>query len=410
MTMGKFQWTLSPLDREIFRVYGRRFRDFGIELYCNIRQLTLRPLLPLTSPRTWKLHLSWMRFLASVGIGGSFHLDDERFPLPPPDLEKEGCGANLDAKYLTRLCRETRKDYPDFKMQFCPPFYWGPDSGSNYPEPREPYLKSLGESLDPEIDVYWTGGSVGSWSFTAKKVKWFSDLIGRKPTVFHNGNCIGKHNWINYGADEAGYKKSHEAGILAYLASFQSNMSSYDQSPEIYGAMDWCWNPDAHDATVAARRVDEQLEGPCVYEILRDATPALAYFDKYRYGEARSELFAEDQADLDRRVSVAEAAWSNVLKIAANGGRFVNGFNRGREWAKRLANNLRNPPEWLRKKHEAEMANTKFAEREVEYDAEKGDKFIPAEMLSGGIYHTGIGDWSACGKRSVKYIPAGASA
>ena len=30
-------------------------------------------------------------------------------------------------------------------------------------------------------------------------------------------------------------------------------------------------------------------------------------------------------------------------------------------------------------------------------------------MLSGGIYHTGIGDWSACGKRSVKYIPAGAS-
>ena len=409
MTMGRCQWTLSPLEREMFHIFGQRFRDFGVQLYCNIRALCLRPLLPLASPRTWKLHLSWMRFLASVGIDGSFHLDDERFPLPPSDIEKEGCGANLDAKYLTRLYRETKKDYPDFKMQFCPPFYWGPDSPANYPEPREPYLKSLGEFLDPEIDVYWTGGSVGSWSFTEKKVKWFADLIGRKPTVFHNGNCIGKHNWINYGADEAGYKKSHEPGVLSQFASFQSNMSSYDQSPEVYAAMDWCWNPEAHDAAVAARRIDEQLEGPGVYEVLKEATPALEYFDKYRYGEARSELFTEDQANLDRRVAVSDAAWSNVLALAANGGRFVNGFNRGRSWAKRLADDLRNPPEWLLEKHKALMENTRFAEKEVGYDASEGDIFIPAELLSGGRYYTGIGDWSESGKRNVKYIQAGSS-
>ena len=395
----------SPLDRERYRIWSQRCREFGIELYHGSSDIAMSPILPLSSPRTWKLHYGWTRFLASVGMGFSFHLDDARFPMHPADLEAAGTAANLDAKYMTRLYLETKKDYPDFKLLFCPPFYWGPDGGVNYPEPRDPYLKSLGTDLDPGIDVYWTGPRVKSGGMSDEKTDWYAGLIGRKPVIFHNGNCRGLHNYIQYGADITGYKKSHSTNLFEKVAAFHQNMSRFQESSEVGSCMDWCWNPGAHDPETAVRRSDEQLEGPGVYEALHEATPSLAYFDKYTYGTPRSELFAEDQADLDKRVADAEAAWNKVLSVAQNKGLFVEDFNRcGLAWAKQLAGYRRNPPKWLLDKRDAEMANTSFAKNEVGHDEANGDEFFPAEMLAGGCYVKNISDWTKRGKRDTKYL------
>ena len=399
-------YLLSPLDRELHRIWGERFKSLGIEMFCVIREKAMLPVLPLSSPRTWKLHLSWTRFIASCGMGMSFHLDDSRFPLHPIDLEAAGSGANLDAKYLTKLYREVKKDYPDFKMQFCPPFYWGPDAGARYPEKRDPYLYSLGTDLDPEIDVYWTGPRVKSMDFMPEKAQWYIDRIGRKPTVFHNSDCIGRHNHIRYGADPTGFKRSHSPRIFDHLASFQYNMPNFGESLVAYSAMDWVWNPEAHDPTNSVVRAVDILEGPGVSKILGEATPALSYFDKYTYGSPRGELFAEDQSELDRYVAEADAAWKSVLTIANNGRRFVEGFGRALKWAKDIAAVKRKPPKWFLEKHEAEMANNSWARNEVGYDESKGDQFIPSEMMSGATYYRNITDWSH-GKRTVRYVNPG---
>ena len=399
-------YNLSPLDREMHRIWGERFRSLGIEVFCVIREKAMNPILPLSSPRTWKLHLAWTKFIASCGMGMSFHLDDDRFPLHPLDLESAGSGANLDAKYMTKLYREVKKDYPDFKMQFCPPFYWGPDASARYPEKRDPYLYSLGKDLDPEIDVYWTGPRVKSVGFTPERVKWYIDRIGRKPTVFHNSDCIGRHNHIQYGADPTGFKRSHSPEIFDYLASFQQNMSNYSGSIVSYSAMDWCWNPVAHDPTNSVVRAVDILEGAGVSKALGKAIPTLSYFDKYAYGTPRGELFAEDQADLDSRVAEAEAAWKEADSLSKNGGKFIDGFRRALKWAKALAAIKRNPPKWFLEKHEAEMANNSWARNEVGYDESKGDQFIPSEMMSGATYYRHITDWSH-GKRSVRYVHPG---
>ena len=401
-------YSLSPLDRELHHIWGERFKSFGIEMYCVIRSKAMEPIIPLSSPRTWRLHLAWTRFIASCGMGMSFHLDDSRFPLHPLDLEGAGSGANLDAKYLTRLYREVKKDYPDFKMQFCPPFYWGPDASARYPEKRDPYLYSLGKDLDSEIDVYWTGPRVKSMGFTPERVQWYIDRIGRKPTVFHNSDCIGRHNHIQYGADPTGFKRSHSPDIFDYLASFQQNMSSYNGSIWAYSAMDWVWNPVAHDPTNSVVRAVDILEGPGVSKALGDAMPSISYFDKYTHGTPRGELFAEDQAELDRRVAEADAAWKKAYSLAKNGGKFIDGFRRGLEWARKLAEIKRNPPEWFLMKHEAEMANNSWARSEVGYDEKNGDQFIPSEMMSGATYYSNITDWSH-GKRTVRYVNPGVS-
>ena len=395
----------SPLDRERYRLWCARFREFGIEMFCGSGNIMMNPMLPLSSPRTRKLHVGWARFVASIGGNFALHLDDCRFPMHPLDLENAGTAANLDAKYMTDIYREVKKDYPGFKMLFCPPFYWGPDGGVGYPEPRDQYLKSLGSDLDPEVEVYWTGPRVKSGGMSDEKTDWYAGLIGRKPVIFHNSDCRGRHNHIAYGADVPGYKASHSTNLFEHVSAFLHNMSRYQAAPAIGACMDWCWNPEAHDPETAVRRTDEMLVGPGVFEILRDATPALAYFDKYVYGSPRSELLTEDQADLDRRITESEAAWSKVMAIAKNNGLFVEDFNRcGIKWAKKLASNRRNPPQWLKERYDAEMANTALAEKEVGFDASKGDLFFPAETLMGGLYVKGVGEK---GMRNVKYVSVG---
>ena len=405
VNMGR-EWVLLPLDREMHRLYGKRLCEFGIEAYFNIRDIAMQPLLPYTSPRTWEMHLERARFIASCGAGVCFHLDDHRFPLHPADLKIAGTAANLDAKYMTRLYREVKSEYPGFKLQYGPPFYWGPDGGVAYPEPRDEYLKSLGRDLDPEIDVYWTGPRVKSHYFTVEKTKWYSDLIGRKPMIFHNGNAIGQHNYIQYGADPTGYKTSHATNIFEYIAAFQQNVSHHAEGGEAGSAMDWCWNPNAHDGTESVRRAVEQVEGPGVFEIITKATPSLAYFDKYGYCVPRGELFAEDQADLDKRVADAEAAWNKVVAIAKNGGMFVEGFKTVTGWGRRLADYKRNPPEWLKNQYEAAKANTKFAVEDVGFDESKGDQFLPAELLQGGKLYKNVKD-STGKQRDIKLVETG---
>ena len=402
-------YTLLPLDKERFRLFAKRMRDFGIETYFVTRDIAMRPNLPFSSPRTWKLHLKWAKFYASIGAGNSFQLDDFRFPLHPRDTEKYGTGANMDAKYMTRLYREVKAEYPDHFMQFCPPFYFGPDGGLRpdwYPEPRDAYLKTLGESLDPEIDVYWTGPRVKTHAMVPSKATWYSNFIGRKPTIYHNGDGIGKHLYFQYGADPCGYKESHDPNIFDYLAGIHHKISHYYETPHVCACMDWCWNPDAHDSRESVKRAVEQHEGPGVFEIIEKALPALVSFDTYTYSTPRPQLLDEDLGDMERRLLEVDVAWDKVRATAKNKGEFVRGFGIALGWKRRLVQLRREKPEWLVKEYEAAKSNTVFAVKETGFDESKGDEFLPAEILCGGRFLPGVRD-SKYSPRDIKMLEPG---
>ena len=405
------QYILSPLDKEYYKRVASRFADFGLEVNIDTDSLDVRPLPPFSSPRTWKLHLAWSKFLASIGVGRDLMLDDDRFPMHPKDLEAAGTAANLDAKFVTRLYREVKKTYPNFRMRFCPPFYWGPDGAVSYPEPRDEYLKSIATDLDPEIGVFWTGPYVKTVWVNDKTAGWITKLIGRKPVLGSNGNSVGQHNYMQYGADPTGYKESHATNVFDLVAAFLQNMSKYAESCEVGSCMDWCWNPEAHDPNVAIRRAIDLVEGPGVSDVLAEAMPSLAYFDKYDYGKPRIEVLTEDQADLDRKVATVEAAWQKAMSLAKNRGTFVYDFRRvGITYARRIAEVRRNPPESLLKERDAVMANAVFAEKEAGFDPKKGCEFFPAAILKGARFVSGLNGWGDKEKygegvnRETKYI------
>ena len=386
------QYVLSPLEQELYRIFAARFAEFGIEVFVDTAFISVRPCMPFTTPRAWELHLSWARFLASAGFGLTMMFDDTRFPLPQIDLDAVGSAANLDAKFVTRLYREVKKDYPGFRMMFCPPFYWGPDSPASYPEPRDEYLRSIGRDLDPEIDVYWTGPRVKSYTMTPDRVEWFASRIGRKPSIFHNSDCVGRHNFITYAADVGAWKENHgTTNFFSIISVFHQNTQHYGQSVWVAQTSDWCWNPVAHDAATAARRGMEQLSGPGVFEAIAEGTEPLSYFDRYVHGKARSELLTEDLPHIEKKLAESEAAWNKALSLSKNGDTFIATFGKtGMEWARNLVKVRRNPPEWLVKQAESEKANNLFAVAEVGYDEKKGDVFIPAEMVNGGEYYPKI--------------------
>lgn len=404
----------SPLERERCRMVVKRYADFGIDFCWSERQLTVSPVLPLSSKRTHDMYLSWMRCAAMIGASFCFEMDDERFwpiTLHPMDVKAAGSATNLDAKFLTGLYREVKAEHPSFRMTFGPPFYFGPDGGRSktwYPEPRDPYLKSIGEFLDPEIDVYWTGPRVKSYGFTPEKIAWYSNLIGRKPVIYHNSDCVGRHSHYSYGVDVPAYKKSHCRETFDLTVGFYMNTSRFESACAVGPAMDWCWNPEAHDDAESCRRTIDMLEGPGVFDIITKAMPAISYFDRYALGQPRSELFLENQADLDGRIAECDKAWAEAKATGKNGGRFVGGFNNpGLYWAKRIANYLRDPPKWLLDKRDAEMKNTKFAKEDVGFDEAKGDIFIPAELMQGGMYNPEQDDYSRRGHRGIKYVKPG---
>ena len=405
----ELSFIFSGLELERARITLERYIDFGIVPYWSSRELSVHPALPFSAKRTRDLHLQWFRWAAQFGGNVCFEMDDERFfDFPEVDKKAFGSATNMDSKYITSLYREVKKEFPNFRLIFGTPFYFGPDGaagGSWYPEEREPYLKSHREFLDPEIDVYWSGPRVKSIAFTVPKIQWMTDIIGRKPVVYHNSDCVWRHGHCNYGADVAGYKASHCPETLDMIGGLYVNMTHYPEAPKVGTAMDWCWNPDAHDAEVATRRAVEQFEGPGVFEVLAAAIPQISYLDKY-IGGARSELFTEDQAMLDKIAADGEDAWKRVRALAKNGGMSVAAFKTtALHRAKQMASFRRDPPKWLKERIEAENSNKSYAKEEIGFDESKGDQFFPAGMLQGGRWHGKITDASGrapCGVKELK--------
>lgn len=408
------EYVLSPVDHERYRLFARRMQDFGIQCYYVTRSIALNPTVAFSERRNRDNFVERAKFFASIGAGNAFMLDDWRFlPYHPVDKEKFGEAANFDAKLMTEIYREAKAEYPDHFMLLCPPFYFGPDGGLTpgwYPEPRDPYLKSLGNYLDPDIDVYWTGPRVKTHGITPEKAKWYTDLTGRKPIVNINGDGIPKNDCesFRYPSDPVGYKTDHCTNVFDLVAGFHQKVSHPYEACKVGGVSDWCWNPEAHDGSLSVKRAIDQLEGPGVYELVADAAKAMAPLSKYHDATPRVELFEDDPDVLDRSVAEAAEIWKKAKSIGKNGGLFVWLMEFEVGWKRRLASYRRNPPDWLKKEYEAVKANTAIAKEECGYDESKGDQFVPAAIMRGSSFFKGISDANKT-SRDVKLMSSGDS-
>ena len=379
----------SPLMKMWARRQAQDFRKYGIDFYYGIASTSMYPHMPLCEERTFRKHLEICKFYADCGAGVYFPFDDGRYGggdkktgLHPKDAAKYGCGAKVDAEYVSRLYREVKKDYPDFKLIFCPPFYWGPDSKAHYPEDRETYLRSLGEFLDPEIPAYWTGPMVKGYDKTREQVKWWVDLTKHKPAIFQNG--CGAHNLINYGVDPTPWDVWHYRGFTKDIGPFHQNSNGLSEGAQIATLADYLWNEEGYDAKRSVRGACDRLVGKGVYDILAPALPSLAYFDKYKYGDLNVEVVNEKIDDLEAKLAVATNAWAKAVKLSPMANYVLGGFGRGCGWAAAAVKGAHHPPDFLSRYKQDILATEELAKKEVGFDRSKGDILFTAVGLSGG--------------------------
>jgi len=374
---------LTPLQKEICKAQSQQYTAFGMKLYYGINTWTMWNMLPLSSERTFELHKEICSEIAQNGGHIYFPYDDGRFPLPKVDLDKFGSAANMDAKYLTRLFKAVREKNPGFHLVFCPPFYWGPDSAATYPEPREPYLKSLGDYLDPDIELFWTGPRVKGYQKSKEQVAWFTNLTKHKPMIFQNGT--GPHNLLSYITDETpGWKTWHYDGF--YENDIAGYLKNGGEAAQVTTLADCLWNVKAYDAASSIRNGVALLYGKDMFNILDPANKALAYLDKYPYGEITPEAVTEIP-EIERRAKMADEAYQKGLAYNAFSlGNFPGALGSGVGYAYAAAKAAQSAPDFY-KQHKKDIDDTRIlAGQEVGIDTNKGDLFkSPVDMIGGNL-------------------------
>ncbi len=219
--------------------------------------------------------------IAKAGGNLSVQFDDTRYPVHPDDMNKFGSAAKADHYLLTKLHEKLKSDFPDIRIAFTPPYYWGPVAPSPLPESRDDYLNMLG-TLANAIDVYWTGPRVQSNIVSKEDLEWEVDKIKRKPRVFQNGLGISHAFDYHYMTDPIySLNNWYYKGYLKDIRAYMLNGGDIAKSGAVVSIADWTWNPEKFEPEATIKDAVMKLTGPEAYPILKDMNAELSKFDLY---------------------------------------------------------------------------------------------------------------------------------
>lgn len=367
----------SPLNMLQAATMAREFKSLGLDLYYGFLTYTQN----MGWPYCWNSFLGMQieagKKIAALGAGIYYPNDDCRYDTLTEEDEATGLKpSDFDAPHLVRWHDAIKAEYPDFKFQYCPPFYWGPDGRHNYPDDREKYLRSL-RILPPETMICWTGARVCTYKKTPSSVKWYSDLIGRKPILFQNRT--GPHNRLSYIVDQTDWNGWHYPGFFENdVCGYQKNSHTPTECPQITTLADCLWNVKGYDKARSIRRGLAQYVGEGLYDALAPALGALASFDRYEYGQVTTAVRDENPAEVERDVVAVRKATANAIALVGRDKmNELGSWMRGLAWAEGILKAVRNPPDF-RKIHAAWLEKTRAVALSAGYDKAEGDILLDA--------------------------------
>lgn len=156
------------------------------------------------------------------------------------DIGGEGARAEMQVKLLNTVNRHFVRAKGDVTpLILCPTQYNKAWSGGTY-------LETLGQGLDEDIMVMWTGDSVCA-DITKESMEWINAKLGRKAYIWWNwpvaDYCRSAHLLLGrtYGLDP-------DNGPL--YAGFVSNPMDKPEASKIgiFGVADYTWNPKAFNS------------------------------------------------------------------------------------------------------------------------------------------------------------------
>ena len=164
------------------------------------------------------------------------------------DISSESVDDQID--YLNFLTEEFVKKKGDVApLTVCPTQY-------NKAWSKGDYLKKMGERLDDDIRIMWTGDRVVDM-IQGDDCEWFAGQTGRKPFIWLNYpvNDYGDHNLL------MGPVVGNGVDVYDKVSAFCSNPMQYAEASKValYSLADYWWNMPAFDSSASWERAIKDL-------------------------------------------------------------------------------------------------------------------------------------------------------
>jgi len=156
----------EPYPGDTMRAFTRLnklCKDLGIRFNYAIS--------PVSQPDTEDL-IRKIRTMAAIGIESfSIFFDDIKVPLTSETATVQCACTNEVYAYLKKTITQPI-------LFFCPTQYRGLKNSE--------YIRSVAQSLEKEIDIFWTGKHVVSPRITEKQIHRITELYGKPPLIWDN--------------------------------------------------------------------------------------------------------------------------------------------------------------------------------------------------------------------------------
>lgn len=160
------------------------------------------------------------------------------------DISGEGTNPAKQAELLNYIDEQFVKTHPDVTpLIMCPTEY-----NKSWSDPSKGYLTTLGDRLNPSIQIMWTGDRVIS-DITREGIEWINERIKRPAYIWWNfpvSDYVRDHLLMGpvYGND---------TGIADQMAGFVTNPMEHAEASKIaiYSVASYAWNPARYDSNKA---------------------------------------------------------------------------------------------------------------------------------------------------------------
>ena len=151
----------------------------------------------------------------------------------------DGTHGDEQAELMNHIAAELKKEYPDVKpLTICPTQY-------NKGWSNGIYLPALGDIMNSDINIMWTGNSVVDM-INYSDMTWINSQIKRKAYI-----------WLNYPVSDycinhllMGPTHGNDLNIADMLSGFVSNPMEYAEASKVslFSIADYTWNMPAYDS------------------------------------------------------------------------------------------------------------------------------------------------------------------
>ena len=154
----------------------------------------------------------------------------------------DGTHGDEQAELMNYIAAELKKDFPDVKpLTICPTQY-------NRGWANSIYLPALGDIMNSDINIMWTGNSVVDM-INYGDMTWINNQIKRKAYI-----------WLNYPVSDycinhllMGPTYGNDLNIADMLSGFVSNPMEYAEASKVslFSIADYTWNMPAYDSNAS---------------------------------------------------------------------------------------------------------------------------------------------------------------